>query len=82
MTRITFDEVSLRSRYTFRCSKCGRRVVRSRKFWQTLNPFNIHKVGPLKGQVKDGSAIYAELHRAIDEWHRSDVTCAKCEPHV
>ena len=79
MTKIVFEEVSQRSRWRFRCAGCRKLLVRSRKFWQTLNQFNVHKNGPLKGQVKDRSAVYAELRIEVNKWQASDQFCSNCE---
>lgn len=79
MARYVFEEVEFRSRYTFHCYYCQKRLVRSKRFWQTINPFNVHKAGPLKGSAKDRSEILAELRVEASEWHKSDLLCAPCE---
>lgn len=75
--RVEFEVVSHRSRWTFRCPVCSKPLVRIKKFWQTLNQFNVHKSGPLKGCRKDAAAILAECRREANKWQASDVYCAE-----
>lgn len=75
MTRITFEEVSLRSRWKFRCADCGKRLVRTKKFRQTLNPFNKNPDGTIRSRAD----ILARLRIEANEWQASDVRCRECE---
>lgn len=74
--KVNFQEIRLFGHKSVKCAGgCGKRVVRSRKFFQTLNPFNKNALG----QVKDRDEIYTELKRAIQEWEREPVTCNHCK---
>ena len=70
-TRVVFDEVSTRSRWAFRCPACHKRLVRIKKFYQTLNPFNLNR----RGEPKTSAEILAELRIEVNSWQASDVYC-------
>lgn len=61
MTRITFNEVALYGTRTFKCATCGKRRVRRRKFWQTLNQFNKNPDGTVKTEQDIHRALAAEI---------------------
>lgn len=63
--RIVFDEVSVKGVYTWR-DENGKKRQETRKFWQTVNPFNCNE----DGSVKTREQIYAELNAERDEWLR------------
>ncbi len=68
-----FDVVSIRSIKKDKCPKCFKRVTRSRRFEQTINPFNKNK----EGSIKTRSEIYAELNEEAKNW-MPDFTCKNC----
>lgn len=72
MTRIIFSEVTLYSKRTFKCVTCGKRRVRRRKFWQTLNPFNKNPDGTVKSELD----ISRELAAQIAVWQPTECGCA------
>jgi hypothetical protein len=74
MSRITFDEVSLRAAKTVKCSGCGKRLTRSRKFYQTINPFNKRE----DGLIKSRNDIYSELIEAANKWKKESEVCNSC----
>jgi hypothetical protein len=74
-TRITFDEVCAYGQKSVKCPSCGKKLKRSRKFFQTLNPFNKLPDGTPKNR-KD---IYAELSVEIASWKKEPETCALCQ---
>jgi len=60
--RITFEEVSLKA--TRRWVEDGRKRQETRKFFQTINPFNLNASGFMKSREE----IYAEISAKRDEW--------------
>lgn len=73
--RVTFREVSLYGQKSVKCrGGCGRRLRRSKKFWQTLSPFNINS----NRVPKTPEEIYAELKIELKAWKDSPETCAHC----
>lgn len=76
-SRHTFDGVKLTVKATAPCGKCGRQCSRSKKFWQTLNPFNTNT----GGSVKTRSEIQTELAAQAKAYRDRNETIyhAKCE---
>ena len=60
--KITFDKISSHAKKTFICA-CGRRVTRSKTFYQTLNPFNT-----IDGRPKTAIEIQREVSAQAIEW--------------
>lgn len=60
--RMSFDEVSIKAVY--RWKEGAKTRQRTRKFWQTINPFNKNP----DGSVKTRDQIMAELMKQRDEW--------------
>lgn len=72
---ITFDEVAIRGEKSVKCSSgCGRRLKRSRKFWQTFSPFNKNSSGEIKGKAE----IQKELIAERDKWLTEPEKCSHC----
>lgn len=61
--RVKFEEVSLKVVRKFIDSDGKKRQI-TKKFFQTVNPFNTNK----DGTVKDRDQIMAELKASRDEW--------------
>ena len=74
-TRHTFDEVKLTVKATAPCGKCGRQCSRSKKFWQTLNPFNTKA----DGSVKTRDDIMVELNAQAAQYRTQTIYHEKCE---
>lgn len=73
--RVVFQEVRLYGSKTVECeSGCGRKLRRSKKFYQTLNPFNKTN----GGLVKSRSDILAELRTEITAWKSQTEVCSHC----
>lgn len=68
--RTTFDEVCLFGKKSFKCS-CGKRLVRSKKFYQTLNPYNV----TADGNAKSAKTILEELRIEISDWKNKVDKC-------
>lgn len=68
--RIVFEEVSIRAQKSYRCA-CGRRCRRSKKFFQTINPWNKRK----DGLPKTVSDIHHEIVVEADAWRKEPDTC-------
>ena len=72
---ITFREVAIRGSKAVKCAgDCGRLLRRSRKFWQTLNPFNKNAAG----EQKSASEIQQELFAERSAWMGELETCKQC----
>lgn len=74
-TRVTFEEVSITGTKSGICPRCGKKVSRHKKFYQTLNPFNL---GP-GGLPKSRSEIAVELTVEREKWWAEQVYHQKCE---
>lgn len=75
MTTVTFNEVVVHGEKSVKCAGgCGRRLKRSKKFWQTLSPFNKNAAGELKTREE----IYEELRAERDTWLSESETCSHC----
>lgn len=57
MTKYTFPKVTRTARKTGFCSRCGGRVVRSKTFEATVNPFNRNELGAVKGYAEVSNDI-------------------------
>lgn len=76
MTTVTFNEVAIHGQKSAKCAGgCGRKLKRSKKFWQTLSPFNKNAAGELKGKAQ----IYEELEGERRVWLREPETCLHCK---
>ncbi len=74
--RIVFEEVSIKAIKTVKCAGgCGRRRRLTKKFMQTLNPFNKRKSD---GQIKTREDIYPELKKEAAKWKEQPETCLHC----
>lgn len=73
--RHTFDEVKLTVKATAPCGKCGNQCTRTKKFWQTLNPFNTNA----DGSVKTRDDIMSELGQQAAQYRTQTIYHAKCE---
>ena len=75
MTIINFEEVRMYGRKTVKCAGgCGRRLKRSRKFFQTISPFNKNP----DGTVKNRNDIYNELAVWVSNWEKAPEECIHC----
>lgn len=75
MGRIVFNEVSIVGEKSGKCS-CGKRTKRRKKFYQTLNPFNVDK----RGVPKTRDVIWGEINGQLLAWENAPVKCSECEP--
>lgn len=74
MTRITYMAVGVTATRTGRCPVCGKRAQRSRRFEQTVNPWNRNA----EGGIKTATEIYEEVRAAADAWQPDDLIHGKC----
>lgn len=74
-SRHTFPVVKLSIQARSPCGKCGVMCSRTKKFWQTLNPFNKNDDGSVKTreQITDELRVQAAAYRTQTIYH------AKCE---
>lgn len=76
ITTVTFSEVAIHGQKSVKCTKgCGRRLKRSKKFWQTLSPFNKNAAG----EVKTRDEIYEQLRDERRVWLNEAETCSHCK---
>lgn len=71
--KVVFEEVVFRGRIG-RCRDCGKRMSRTRKFSQTINPFNRNA----DGTPKDFLTILSELRRDAEKWCVEGASCRGC----
>ena len=64
MTRYKFNEVSVKATRRWTDAN-GKNRQKTKKFWQTISPFNIDKA---TGLPKDRETIYAEITKERAEW--------------
>jgi len=73
--RIKFDEIPYYAEKVGRCEACGRSASRTKRFFQTLNPFNKNEQGLPKTQEE----ILNELRLEAEAWEKEPIFHAKCE---
>ena len=61
--RVVFNEVSLKGKRTY-VDESGKRRQETKKFWQTVNPFNKNA----DGSIKTREQILIEIGRERDDW--------------
>lgn len=74
MPTYQFQKVTWPDQKSVPCPGCGKKVRRSKTFWQTLNPFN--KLPD--GTVKDRRDIMRELRDEANAWRGQPEQCSKC----
>lgn len=76
MATVTFNEVSTHGSKSVKCAAgCGRTLKRSRRFYQTLSPFNKNAAGTLKTRDE----IFEELLVERRAWVDEPETCKQCQ---
>ena len=78
MTHCAPQKVWRRVTRTGTCPRCGRRVRRTRTFWQTVSPLNLNGVG----EPKTPHEIHEDLERESDHWvpdFTHDFACANAD---
>ena len=73
--RVTFEEVKYNMQKSGKCPVCGKTCTISKKFFQTLNPFNKNA----DGTVKSRDDIYKGLTIQIKDWKKIPPIHGKCE---
>lgn len=71
-----YDEIGYTCKKSGKCPVCGKPVTRTRKFYQTINPFNKNS----KGKIKDRDEILRECQEKSKRWKQLPAHHAKCEP--
>ena len=64
MTRYVFNEVSIKRTRRWKDAESGKQRQETRKFFQTINPFNTNAAG----LPKDRDEIMAEIKAEGDAW--------------
>lgn len=73
--RINFQAVELKFSKSGICPACGKNASRTKKFFQTLNPFNKND----DGSIKTVAQIKVELVAKGADWKIHPVLHARCE---
>ena len=68
---LTFREVSIKAEKSGKCIVCGKKRKRTRKFWQTLNPYNKNP----DGTVKNVADIMSEIQTEVRLWKAEPIDC-------
>lgn len=77
-TRHVYQEIARRRDVSVACTKCGKKLRRTIKAYQTLNPFNRNE----DGSSKTAEQIWAELPAKLDHTEaklRETAVCRSCE---
>lgn len=75
MHKRDYREVWISGRKAGVCAVCGKNAARSKKFYQTVNPYNKNKDGSLKTETQ----IRKEILKERTEWRGEPIVHTKCE---
>lgn len=64
METVRFQEVQTYRKISGKCPVCSKRVMRTRTFTHTINPFNKNK----DGSIKDGKQVRIDIEAEADKW--------------
>lgn len=73
--RETYEEIGFTFEKFGKCSVCGKRRKRIKRFWQTYNPFNKRA----DGEIKTPEEIRDEVTAKGRAWRDAQMVCASCE---
>lgn len=73
MQTVRFQEVQTYRKISGKCPVCGKRVMRTRTFTHTINPFNKN----YDGTIKLPSEVRVNVEKEADEW-KPNFTHEKC----
>lgn len=73
--RYNFNEIGFSIEKTGKCPNCGKKAKRTKRFYQTINPFNKNA----EGNIKTKAEIFNQLKIESDKWEKEHVYHAKCE---
>jgi hypothetical protein len=71
---MNFNSVFLTKQKSGKCSKCGKTIVKQKKFEHTVNPFNKNE----DGTVKSYSQVFKDVVKESNEWI-PDFTHDRCK---
>lgn len=74
MPVVRFESVNLTGFKQGKCADCDKRTKRTKRFTQTINPYNRNP----DGSVKTRDQVYESVRSEIDRW-KALVICAGCE---
>lgn len=72
--RTTFQEVSLTRQKKVYCPHCNKKLLRTKKFWQTLSPYNRDRFGLEKTREE----VYKDLDIEASIWVKEAEKCSQC----
>ena len=73
--KVTFSVIKDAATKTGICRECGKKCKRTKRFEQTVNPWNKNK----DGNQKTPDEIRAELRVQVKTWLGEAIICASCE---
>ena len=76
-TKVVFERVGFKREKIGKC-QCGKRRVRRKEFWNTLNPFNKNA----EGKPKTREEILVKLREEAEIWMKEPIYCDKCFPGI
>lgn len=73
--RVRFERIERWATKRVKCAGCGKSMERSKTFWQTLNPWNVHP----DGTPRTREQIYDHLGYEIKAWRLQPEYHAQCQ---
>ena len=64
MGKIQFDRVEVKEHRKGTCETCGKRWVKTKTFWHSVNPFNTRA----DGKPKSRAEVLADVQAEADAW--------------
>lgn len=72
---LRFDEIAIKQKKTGPCIRCKKKTTKTKKFSQTINPFN----KDASGCIKTAQQIIVEIDAEAAKWMKSSkLICGKC----
>lgn len=64
MSKIDFQEITIKAVRVGKCEKCGKRWRKTKSFTQTVNPFNRTALGA----IKNSEEVYEDVRLEASNW--------------
>lgn len=74
--KVNFQAIAVRGTKVIKC-RCGKKLKRTKKIWQTINPFNRIK-DKLVDRSKTADGIMVELKAELADWKQASEVCDDC----
>lgn len=59
----SYEEISMYRKRPGNCPVCGKRTIKHKKFWQTVNPYN-----RINGRPKTWEEVYKSVQEEANNW--------------